>query len=108
MQYGPLQDVLAAQALLVLEERELGAAHASPLQMELTGVVEHQGSFHGGHYTAYVRSGADQSWFYCSDTHTSEATERDVLGAQAFLLFYCRKEEEPPPAPTLRPGQTLV
>jgi len=59
--------------------------------------VEHSGSFNGGHYTAYVRDGdldADDEnhseWNHFSDTHVSRATEEQVLGAQAFLLFYAR------------------
>ena len=29
-------------------------------------------------------------WNHFSDTHVSRATEEQVLGAQAFLLFYAR------------------
>lgn len=57
----------------------------------LVGVVEHRGSFMGGHYVAYVRSSAEPGrWHYFSDTHVREATEATVLAAQAFLLFYAR------------------
>ena len=63
----------------------------------LYAVVEHSGSFNGGHYTAYVRDGDldpddenHSEWNHFSDTHVSRATEEQVLGAQAFLLFYAR------------------
>jgi ubiquitin C-terminal hydrolase len=53
----------------------------------------------GGHYTAYVCARAAKGagdapaasrWFHISDTRVSKAEEADVLGAQAFLLFYDR------------------
>ena len=36
-----------------------------------------------------AEQGPDQ-WNHFSDTHVSRATEEQVLGAQAFLLFYAR------------------
>ena len=55
-------------------------------QLRLYAVVEHQGTFEGGHYVAYANiTGA---WYRMSDsviTHVSEAT---VLEARAFMLFY--------------------
>jgi hypothetical protein len=66
---------------------------------ELSAVVVHQGSMRGGHYTAYVCARAAKGagdapaasrWFHISDTRVSKAEEADVLGAQAFLLFYDR------------------
>ena len=67
----------------------------------LSGVVVHGGSLYTGHYTCYVRGaevadaplrapGASPAheWWYCSDTHVSSASEKDVLGAEAYLLFY--------------------
>jgi ubiquitin carboxyl-terminal hydrolase 16/45 len=73
----------------------------------LNGVVEHSGSLGGGHYVAYVRkflqengddsttmnnseSSATSKWFYFSDTHFREITEKEVMRAQAYLLFYER------------------
>ncbi|KAJ1615988.1 hypothetical protein T492DRAFT_1109551 [Pavlovales sp. CCMP2436] len=52
----------------------------------LTAVVVHQGSMRGGHYIAFVKAVA--GWFLVSDTSVASATEAEVLGAQAFLLFY--------------------
>lgn len=61
---------------------------------QLTGVCVHEGSLHGGHYTAFVREGVEPSnrgdWFHCSDSHVSVATEQEVLSSEAFLLFYER------------------
>ena len=65
---------------------ELRAAHERPRRYKLYAVVEHAGSFSGGHYTAFVRDGDD--WNHFSDTSVSKATEQQVLAAQAFLLFY--------------------
>lgn len=61
---------------------------------QLTGVCVHGGSLHGGHYTAFVREGINKNsrgnWFHCSDSHVAYASEREVLGSEAFLLFYER------------------
>ena len=60
----------------------------------LTGVSVHEGSMSGGHYTAYVREGVDADsrggWYFCSDAKVSRAAEKDVLGSEAYLLFYER------------------
>ena len=76
--------------------RSFAELHAAPppraSRYRLYAVVEHAGSFHGGHYTAYVRDGdlnADE-WNHFSDTHVSRASVEQVLAAQAFLLFYAR------------------
>jgi len=65
---------------------DLGSPGGGGARYELSGVVEHQGSLSGGHYTAFVRAGS--SWYHMSDSHVSEADEEAVLGAQASLLFY--------------------
>ena len=73
-------------------EGDGGGGSGSDEKYELFAIVEHSGSFSGGHYTAFVRSrgaGGD-AWRHISDTHVSEASEADALGAQAFLLLYKR------------------
>ena len=50
---------------------------------------EHQGSFKGGHYVAFVRSHSGQ-WHRMSDSSVMRVDEATALGAQAFLLFYER------------------
>eukprot|EP00668_Euglena_longa_P017392 GGOE01021787.1.p1 GENE.GGOE01021787.1~~GGOE01021787.1.p1 ORF type:complete len:717 (-),score=129.25 GGOE01021787.1:55-2205(-) len=64
----------------------------------LYGLVEHLGGMKGGHYVAYARRLDSKTrqrtdWVHCSDSHVCEATEQQVLEAQAYLLFY---EREPP------------
>ena len=55
----------------------------------LYGVVEHQGSFKGGHYVAFVRSSGG-AWHRMSDSTVTRVDEATALRAQAFLLFYER------------------
>jgi len=61
----------------------------------LVAVVVHGGSLHGGHYTAYVREACDADflggWFYCSDSQVLRVKEKDVLSAEAYMLFYERR-----------------
>ena len=58
----------------------------------LTGLSVHQGHLHGGHYVAYVRERTDSEhrgeWFFCSDTAIRKVSEKEVLKAEAYLLFY--------------------
>ncbi|KAL6857245.1 hypothetical protein ACP4OV_018627 [Aristida adscensionis] len=56
----------------------------------LFGAVEHRGSKDMGHYVAYVKAGNSQykTWFYTSDTVLQEVSLDDVLGSNAYVLFY--------------------
>lgn len=76
-------------------------------QYTLSGVVVHGGSLYAGHYTCYVRGGEAKDapprapgaspaheWWYCSDSHVSAALEKDVLAAEAYLLFYTAVRSE--------------
>jgi ubiquitin C-terminal hydrolase len=38
---------------------------------------------------AYVRKAS--KWYYCSDAGVGPASERNVLAAEAYLLFYERE-----------------
>ena len=54
----------------------------------LMGVTVHVGrSLLAGHYYSYVRAAAGQ-WMCANDGSVLPAVEADVLGAQAYLLFY--------------------
>jgi ubiquitin carboxyl-terminal hydrolase 16/45 len=57
----------------------------------------------GGHYITFVRasrigyqpqvSGAASAWFYASDEHVRDASLEEVLGSQAYILFYERLKQ---------------
>lgn len=66
----------------------------------LCAVVEHRGGVNSGHYITYRRCGGARgsdgrgggnSWVSTSDTAVYSASLDDVLGAEAYMLFYCRK-----------------
>lgn len=68
----------------------------------LIGVVEHLGTMKGGHYVGYVRCHQDEicedvrkdgssrksPWYYVSDSHVKRVPLSEVLGSEAYLLFY--------------------
>lgn len=64
----------------------------------LVGVVEHLGGMRGGHYVAYVRGakleGKTQKenegclWYHASDVYVRESSLEEVLGCEAYILFY--------------------
>ena len=55
------------------------------------GVVEHVGTFDGGHYVAYVRN--DSRWYRMNDSVVTQVREAEVFAAQAFMLFYQSAQE---------------
>ena len=59
--------------------------------MRLYGVIEHEGSFDGGHYISYVRLQGGSQWYRMSDSIVKEVSEEVVLSKQAFMLFYERE-----------------
>jgi hypothetical protein len=75
-----------------------------PARYRLSGVVEHSGGLHGGHYVAFVRRSASgdaagssrdaapSAWHYASDRHVRSATLAEALAAEAYMLFYTRAD----------------
>lgn len=56
----------------------------------LFSVVEHLGSASSGHYVCYVRK--QQKWWLCDDSYVKEETLKRVKNANAYLLFYEKKD----------------
>lgn len=67
------------------------STESSESQYELFALIEHIGmGIGGGHYVAYIRIG--DSWYYFNDNSTvKKMTEEEVLGRQAYMLFYKMK-----------------
>ena len=62
---------------------------------DLFGVVCHSGSLYGGHYTAYCYNPVHGRWFDYNDSWVSAASEKDVVDASAYILFYRRRDAGP-------------
>ncbi|TKA68685.1 hypothetical protein B0A49_05170 [Cryomyces minteri] len=60
--------------------------HASTAIYELSSVVVHKGKLDTGHYVSYSREADD--WFLFDDSKVVLVAEREVLDANAYLLFY--------------------
>ncbi|XP_072309615.1 ubl carboxyl-terminal hydrolase 18, partial [Eucyclogobius newberryi] len=65
----------------------------------LYAVVVHSGSAGCGHYTAYVRRGEGQSWYYADDSSTHQVSWENVQSSYggehrhtAYMLMYRRKQ----------------
>ncbi|KAI7694285.1 Ubiquitin carboxyl-terminal hydrolase 22 [Sarcoptes scabiei] len=52
----------------------------------LFAVVNHSGHLDNGHYTVFIRS--NNNWFNCDDHFVMNATEKEVLNSEGYLLFY--------------------
>ncbi|VAI86408.1 unnamed protein product [Triticum turgidum subsp. durum] len=66
----------------------------------LVGVIEHRGhALSIGHYVAYVRAGRKEqssgssSWVCASDRDIKEVPLQEVLGCEAYMLFYERMDD---------------
>lgn len=57
---------------------------------ELSSVVVHKGKLDNGHYISYSRQGDE--WFRFDDSMVVLVEEREVLGAEAYMLFYIVRE----------------
>ncbi|XP_043725136.1 ubiquitin carboxyl-terminal hydrolase 27 [Telopea speciosissima] len=88
-------------------KRTCPSAPARSYKYQLVAVVEHFGRVGSGHYTVYRRLRAESDsidtdgcigcarvyWFGISDSEVFSVSEKDVLGAEASLLFYERIEQ---------------
>ncbi|CAK4034506.1 ubiquitin carboxyl-terminal hydrolase 8 [Lecanosticta acicola] len=70
-----------------LNERKGGPEEAI---YELSSVIVHKGKIDNGHYISYAKQGG--AWFRFDDSMVVQVEEKDVLGAEAYMLFYVVRE----------------
>ena len=58
-------------------------------QYELYGIINHFGSSHGGHYTAFCKN-IDGLWYNYNDDNVSEISKEKIITSAAYILFYKR------------------
>jgi hypothetical protein len=95
---GPPRQHVAGDASGAEAARSIEATSTTPEQRSdyaLHSVIVHHGdTLERAHYTTYVRRGAANGaatlWYHVNDAEVTETTEADVLGAEAYLLFYDR------------------
>jgi ubiquitin carboxyl-terminal hydrolase 16/45 len=56
----------------------------------LYGLSVHQGGIGGGHYIARVYAHTQRRWYHYSDSSGREVSLNEVLGSEAYVLFYER------------------
>ncbi|CAH2226598.1 jg22625 [Pararge aegeria aegeria] len=85
--------VLNASAGSAVDDRAL---------FRLSAVVVHVGGPRSGHFATYRRGNGFESkrWWYTSDTLVHEVSLQEVLRCAAYMLFYERLVEPPPPTTT--------
>lgn len=64
------------------------------IQYDLTCVIQHIGSVSGGHYVAYCKN-EDGCWRNFNDSIVKLVTEEDVVGKEAYVLFYTKSFQPP-------------
>eukprot|EP00804_Cyclotella_cryptica_P003863 CCRYP_015734-RA/>CCRYP_015734-RA protein AED:0.33 eAED:0.33 QI:0/0/0/1/1/1/3/0/754 len=69
--------------------RELQEGTFKKAFCRLFAVVVHNGkNSHSGHYVAYVNSLSSKEWWKMDDAKVSRASMDEVLGCEAYMLFY--------------------
>lgn len=58
---------------------------------DLHSLVSHKGNINSGHYVSYVKH--FDKWFKMDDSLITNASEQEVMEAQAYLLFYHRRSK---------------
>ncbi|XP_034831852.1 ubiquitin carboxyl-terminal hydrolase 30 homolog [Maniola hyperantus] len=88
-------------SLSVLNASATSAADDRALY-RLTAVVVHVGGPKSGHFATYRRGNGFESkrWWYTSDTLVHEVSLHEVLRCAAYMLFYERLIDPPPPITT--------
>lgn len=76
-----------------LHKEFIGSPLSSSSEYDLLGIVNHRGSFNGGHYVAYCRDLDTGRWLEFDDSRVREITESELMAVQAYLLFYIQKSE---------------
>lgn len=59
---------------------------------DLSSVVVHKGKMDSGHYVSYARVSGE--WFMFDDSKVVLVDEKEVLGVEAYMLFYIVREIE--------------
>lgn len=71
------------------ESKTFAWPEGKPLKYNLFGVINHYGSMHFGHYTAYARNG--DKWYCYDDSNVTPIQEPSkVVTEAAYVLFYER------------------
>ncbi|KDO28974.1 hypothetical protein SPRG_06060 [Saprolegnia parasitica CBS 223.65] len=64
---------------------------------DLYAVSEHSGGLGGGHYTAKAKNPRNDRWYSFNDSMTSPTSAEDAISAQAYVLFYVRRDASSTP-----------
>ena len=72
-----------------------GAEDLSAPIYDCMGVVNHLGSMHGGHYTAFVKHPVDKQWTSFDDSYVRKMQKTAVATSNAYMLFYMRRDAAP-------------
>ena len=55
-------------------------------------MVNHLGTFGGGHYTSLVRNHTDARWYSFDDSHVEAVDPSKVQSRHGYILFYIRED----------------
>ena len=59
---------------------------------DCVAVVNHYGSYGGGHYVACAKNASDKKWRMFDDSHVKVIDNSSVITENAYILFYIRRD----------------
>lgn len=75
-----------------LHETTMTENGRSETRYYLSAIINHRGTFGGGHYVAYCKNHSTGQWFEFNDSNVNIVTEEEVSKVQAYVLFYSMVE----------------
>ncbi|CEL93480.1 unnamed protein product [Vitrella brassicaformis CCMP3155] len=72
----------------IARNRQKHPPNPKPYKYRLTGIIEHIGSYGGGHYTAYVYHKKRDQWVHFDDGLVSRSDSTQVARSEPYYLFY--------------------
>lgn len=78
--------------LFPLELTTTSTTNVNAPTFQLSGIIDHEGSLHGGHYIARCRSAIDDSWHLCNDSKVYRTALDGAMSETPYLLFYRRED----------------
>ena len=72
--------------------------HFTNVKYKLYGVIEHIGSYHGGHYVSYCINPLNNKWYFFNDDDVVHIEDKfikdDISISNAYILFYKKQDDE--------------
>lgn len=74
-----------------IENLVLNSISDENVSYDLYAVSNHFGGTGGGHYTAYIKSFTNETWYEMDDSRVNSISQSQIVSSSAYILFYKKK-----------------